>query len=113
MKTKLVTLVAAGILGTAIAAHAPAVAPDPNLAPTTSAEEVRTAPTSRNDRQLAVAVDPNFGLSTTGEEALIAATSPSSPQLAVAPDPNFGGSSFGESAAMHAARISGATVAMQ
>jgi hypothetical protein len=114
MKTKLVTLVAAGILGSTIAARAQAVAPDPNLAPTTNAEEARIAPTSPNSPRLAFAVDPNIGPSTTGQEALIAPTPADSPQLAVAPDPNLGGSSFGETAAMQAARTSGgATVAME
>jgi hypothetical protein len=112
MKTKLVTLLAAGILGSSIAAHAQAVAPDPNLAPTTSGEEERIAPTSPHSRQLAIAADPNIGPSTSGEEVLIPPTSKDSPQLAVAPDPNFGGAGFGETPAMQAARVSGTTVAM-
>ena len=102
MKTKLLTVVAAGILGSSIAAHAQAVAPDPNLAPTTSVEEIRIARTSRNSPQLAVAPDPNVAPSTSEAEALIPATSPESPQLAVAPDPNLAEPIFRETAAIHA-----------
>jgi hypothetical protein len=107
MKTKLVSLVAAGILASGIAAHAEAMAPDPNLAPTTSGEEARIAPTSPDSPQLAVAPDPNVGPSTTVEEARIQPTSPDSPQLAVAPDPNLG------EPAMQTTHTSGATVAMR
>src|SRR5919197_894716 len=106
MKTTFVTLIAAGILGSSIAAHAQAVAPDPNLAPTTSAGEARIPPTSPDSPQLAVAADPNIGPSTNAGEALIPPTSPDAPQLAVAPDPNLGEPSF-DGIAAHG---SGATV---
>jgi len=104
MKTNLLTLVVAGILGSAVAAHAQAVAPDPNLAPTTSGEEARITPTSPDSPQLAVAADPNIGPSTSEQEALIKPTSKDSPQLAVAPDPNLGEPGTGVAAEMQATR---------
>src|SRR5256885_4354238 len=112
-KTNLAALIAAGILGSSIAAHAQAIAPDPNLAPTTSAEEERIPTTSPSSPQLALAVDPNVGPSTSAEEARIPPTSPNSPQLAVAPNPDFGQPSSTESAPMQAGRISGTSVATQ
>ena len=99
-KSKLATLIAAGILGPSIAAHAQATIPDPNLAPTTSAEEARIPPTSPSSPQLAAAVDANVGSSTSAEEARIPPTSPDSSQLAVAPNPNLDEPSSNEAAAM-------------
>ena len=72
IKSKWTTLFAAGMLASAVAAHAQgAMAPDPNIAPSTSSEEAELPGTSAHSPELAVAPDPNLGPSTTDEEAAI------------------------------------------
>jgi hypothetical protein len=108
-KTKLVTLLGALIFASSVAAHAQAIAPDPNLGLLASGEEALIPPTPADSPQLAAAADPNIGPSTSGEEALIPPTSPARPQLAVAPDPDVGEPGFREAPEMQAG---GATVGM-
>jgi hypothetical protein len=96
-KSKLMTLIAAGMLVSSVAARAQnAVAPDPNLGPSTVGTEELIPSTSAKTPQVAATPDPNFGPSTSGEEAEIASTSPSKPQLAMAADANLGESSADE-----------------
>ncbi len=72
IKSKLVTLFAAGMLASTVAAHAQgAMAPDPNIAPSTSGEEAEIPGTTANSPELAAAPDPNLGPSTADEEAEI------------------------------------------
>jgi len=72
IKSKLVTLFAAGMLASTVAAHAQgAMAPDPNIAPSTSGEEAKNPGTTANSPELAAAPDPNLGPSTADEEAEI------------------------------------------
>ena len=93
IKSKLMTLFAAGTLASAVAAHAQgAMAPDPNIAPSTTIEEADLPGTTANSPELATAADPNLGPSTSAEEAQLPKTSADSPELAVAPDPNLGSS---------------------
>jgi len=93
IKSKLVTLFAAGTLASAVAAHAQgAMAPDPNIGPSTTIEEAELPGTTANSPELATAADPNLGPSTSAEEAQLPNTSAHSPELAVAPDPNLGSS---------------------
>jgi hypothetical protein len=91
--SKLVTLVAAGILMSTVAAHAQGpIAPDPDLAPSTSAVEAEIPATTANGPAFAAAPDPNVGPSTSGEEAELPHTSANSPAVATAPDANLGSS---------------------
>ena len=72
IKSKLMILFSAGMLASTVAAHAQgAMAPDPNIAPSTSGEEAELPGTVANSPQLAAAPDPNLGPSTTDEEAQI------------------------------------------
>src|SRR6266852_3827867 len=72
IKSKLMILFSAGMLASTVAAHAQgAMAPDPNIAPSTSGEEAELPGTAANSPQLAAAPDPNLGPSTTDEEAQI------------------------------------------
>ena len=88
-KGRLVIGFAVSVLATTVAARAQnAMAPDPNLGPSTSIEESQIPGTSPGSPQLAMALDPNQGLTITGEEARIPGTVAGSPQLAMAPDPN-------------------------
>ena len=99
IKSKLVILFAAGMLTSTVAAHAgSAMAPDPNIAPSTSGEEAEIPGTTANSPELAVAPDPNVGPSISGEEAELPGTTASSPELAVAPDPNLGPSTADQKA---------------
>ena len=107
IKSKLATLFAAGMLASAVAAHAQgAMAPDPNIAPSTSSEEAELPGTTANSPELAAAPDPNVGPSTTDEEAELPGTSAHSPELAVAPDPNLGPSTTDEEAAIQSGVLS-------
>jgi hypothetical protein len=106
------TLIGSVVLATSIAAHAQAVAPDPNLGLTTTGEEALIAPTGADAPQLAVAVDPNIGPSTSAQEALIPPSSQDAVQLAVAPDPNFGEPNVAQAPEMQASQTSGSNVAM-
>jgi hypothetical protein len=114
IKSKLATLFAAGTLASAVAAHAQgAMAPDPNIAPSTSSEEAELQDTTANSPELAAAPDPNVDPSTSAEEAKLQGTSTHSPELAVAPDPNLGPSTTDEEAAIRSdvlsARLSAAS----
>jgi len=107
IKSKWTTLFAAGMLASAVAAHAQgAMAPDPNIAPSTSSEEAELPGTTANSPELAAAPDPNVGPSTTDEEAELPGTSAHSPELAVAPDPNLGPSTTDEEAAIQSGVLS-------
>jgi hypothetical protein len=107
IKSKLATLFAAGMLASTVAAHAQgAMAPDPNVAPSTSGEEAEIPGTTANSLELAAAPDPNVGPSTSGEEAELPGTTANSPQLAAAPDPNLGLSTAEEEAAIQSGVLS-------
>src|SRR2546423_7662398 len=87
-KNRLMTVFAVGILASTVAARAQtAVAPDPNLGPSTADQVSQLQPTPANSPQLAAAPDPDFGLAIRAEQAETAVTP--GPQLAVAPDPNL------------------------
>jgi hypothetical protein len=112
-KSKLMTLIAAGMLVSSVAARAQyAIAPDPNLGPTTADAEALIPSTAANTPQIATAPDANLGHS----EAEIAPTSPGSPQLAMVPDVNFGESASDEAVVMQSSRgnpgVSGSTETM-
>ena len=107
IKSQLMTLFAAGTLASAVAAHAQgAMAPDPNIAPSTTGEEAELPGTVANSPELAAAPDPNVGPSTTAEEAELPGTSAHSPELAAAPDPNLGPSTTDEEAQIQSGVIS-------
>jgi hypothetical protein len=90
IKSKLMTRFAASILVSALAAHAQnAMAPDPNLAPSTAGEEARLPPSAANSPEIAADPDPNVAPSTAGEEANLPCTDPNSPELAADSDPNL------------------------
>jgi hypothetical protein len=79
-KTRWMTLFAAGLLTSGVAAHAQgASAPDPNIAPSASAVEVEIPRTAANAPALAAAPDPNVGPSTAEEEAELPRTAANSP----------------------------------
>jgi hypothetical protein len=106
IKIKLATLFAAGTLS-AVAAHAQgAMAPDPNVAPSTRSEEVELQGKTANSPELAAAPDPNVGPSTSGEEAKLPGTTSNSPQLAAAPDPNLGPSTADSEAEIQSRMLS-------
>ena len=82
-------LAAAGVVSCATAGTQVAAAPDPNLAPSTTAAEAQLQPTPADEPQVAAAPDPNEGSSTTGEEAQLPLTPSNGAQTANAPDPNI------------------------
>ena len=88
IKSKLMILFAAGMLASTVAAHAQgAMAPDPNIAPSTSGEEAELPGTTTNSPELAAAPDPNVGPSSTEEEAEIQSVVPGAHVLAASHSP--------------------------
>ena len=107
IKNKLAILLTAGMLASTVAAHAQgAMAPDPNIAPSTSGEEAELRGAIPNSPQLAAAPDPNLGPSTGGAEAELPGTTSNSPQLAAAPDPNLGPSTADQEAEIRPGMLS-------
>jgi hypothetical protein len=109
-KNGLITLFAAGILASTVAAHAQsAPSSDPNFGE--SPRLSVTPGTAANGPELAGVPDPNFGTSVSGSEAEIPGDGARGPQLAVAPDPNLAPSTNDEvtnvQPAMHAGAGSG------
>ena len=114
IKSKLAILFAAGMLASTVAAHAQAaMAPDPNIAPSTTSEEAELPGTTANNPELAAAPDPNVGPSTTGEEAELPRTTANSPRLAAAPDPNLGPSTSDSEAETQSGMLSAHASATQ
>ncbi|MFL5309934.1 MAG: hypothetical protein ACJ79H_05705 [Myxococcales bacterium] len=90
IQSKLVSFISAGILGSALAAHAQnAAAPDPNIAPSTVEEELTLPQSSANDPQLATEPDPDVAPSIAGEDARLPPSPPNRRQLATDPDPDI------------------------
>ena len=106
IKSKLATLFAAGMLASTVAAHAQgAMAPDPNIAPSTSGVEAEMSGTA-NGPELAADPDPNEGPSTSSAEAEVTGTTANSPELAAAPDPNLGPSTVDETSEIQSGVVS-------
>jgi hypothetical protein len=95
--SKLAPFITAGLLLSSVAARAQtAVAPDPNMAPSTAGEEATLPATSANSPQLSTDPDPDVAPSIAGEEAELPSSPANSPQLATAPNPDLAPSGTGE-----------------
>ena len=88
-KSRLVTLIAAGMLISTAGAQAQANAPEPHLGQATSGD-MPLPSTLGSDRHIAASVDPNFGQPIDSDEAAAVATSPDTARVAMVPDPNLG-----------------------
>jgi hypothetical protein len=90
IENKLASFIATILLAGSVAAHAQnAVAPDPNIAPSTAEEELALPESTGNGPKLAKAPDPDLAPSIAGEDARLPASAPNRPQLATNPDPDI------------------------
>jgi hypothetical protein len=90
MKNKFATLIAFGLIASAVAAHADgATIPDPNLAQTSSESEPALVATNASSPELASIPDPNLAPTTGEAEPSLVATNANGPELASIPDPNM------------------------
>jgi hypothetical protein len=90
IQSKLGSFLAAGTLVCSVAAHAQnAMAPDPDIAPSTQQEESTLPHSNPNSPELAGDPDPDEGPTIAGEDAELPPSPPNSPQLATDPDPDI------------------------
>ena len=90
MKSKMAVFIAAGLLASSMVSIAQAAMNlDPNLAPSTIAEEMDITHTAAMGPELASDPDPNLGSTTVLEGARVRDVDKGAPELAMAPDPNL------------------------
>jgi hypothetical protein len=90
IKRRVASFLSAGMLVSAVAAHAQnAAAPDPNLGPSTEQEELSLPPSNPNTRRVARDPDPDVAPSIARQDKHLPPSPPNRRQLAMDLDPDI------------------------